>query len=533
VAFAHAQSASRLVIGASRRSRLAELTGGSIVRDVIRSAGQLEVHVISDAPTLVPGGTATSTGRTAARSWTPRIALSRRRVALGIVVAFVGLLAVTVSASTVGLDLSVALSLYLLTVVSSAAVGGWVPAFVSAIAAPFLANWFLVEPLHTLEIDDANSLVELAVFMAVALITSTVVSIGARRASEAEVLSADARLLTDLASSRTGDGLTDLARLTEELRKALDLDRLELQATGSGPIPTGDAENSTVRIAVDADFELVGGGRQLDTRSQSLLPVFVSQLRAVLSNVRAQEIERETQSLREADALKLSLLQTVSHDLRTPLAGIKAAASSLRATDIEWSPEDSNDFLQTIEDNSDRLSTMVTNLLDFSRLQSGTLRPALRSASLEEVVPAALASLGSRAHDVMLALPADLPDVVTDPPLLERVVANVVANAITWSPPGSPVLVCASFVRDKVRVQVIDRGPGIGPKDRERALEPFERVAGTSVTGHPTSPGGVGLGLAIAGGLTRAVGGTLQLRDTPGGGLTAELTLPRAPEAKP
>jgi two-component system, OmpR family, sensor histidine kinase KdpD len=343
------------------------------------------------------------------------------------------------------------------------------------------------------------------------------------------MLAGDAELLADLAGLRTGNGPADLALLTDEMRRHLGLTKLEVRQVGSysnngadGGADQGADANPDVQMEIDPGMELVGWGKPIDARSQRLLPIFATQLRSAVAQSQAAEQEALADDLRQADALKLSLLQTVSHDLRTPLGGIKAAVSSLRQTDVQWAPEDAADFLQTIEDNTDRLTAMVTNVLDFSRLQSGTLLPNMRLAALEEIVPQAVASLGERGRSVLVSIPSGCPDVVTDLPLLERIVANLVGNALTWSPAQSPVAVHATAAGNNVCLQIIDHGPGIAPQERARVMEPFERVTGNS----PNASGGVGLGLAIAGGLSQAIGGSVRLRDTPGGGLTVEVTLP-------
>ncbi len=520
VTFARSLGASRLVIGASRRSRLSELTTGSIVREVIRHAGDLEVHVMSNVPPSIRPIDA------ALRWWSGRGVLSHTRVLLGCLIGVLGLSAATVAVRLLNAELAVALSFFLLTVVVAARVGGRVPAFAVALVAPFVADYFLVEPRGSFQFAAWGGLSELAVFFAVALITSSAVTSAARQARQASMLAGDAELLADLAGLRTGNGPADLTVLTDEMRRHMGLERLELRRIDPAPAGASAEPDTAVRIEVEEGFELVGWGKPLDARSQRLLPLFANQLRSALVMAQAEQQEALADDLRQADALKMSLLQTVSHDLRTPLGGIKAAVSSLRQEDVAWSVSDEADFLQTIEENTDRLTAMVTNVLDFSRLQSGTLKPNLRRSALEEIVPMAVASLGNRGRDVVLNIPADLPDVLTDPPMLERVVANTVANAITWSPPGACVTVHASVHASvhgsNVCLQIIDHGPGIAPKDRSRLMEPFERVVGNS----PNASGGVGLGLAIAGGLTHAVGGTIRLRDTPGGGLTVELMLP-------
>jgi two-component system sensor histidine kinase KdpD len=226
-------------------------------------------------------------------------------------------------------------------------------------------------------------------------------------------------------------------------------------------------------------------------------------------------------ALARANELRTALLAAVSHDLRTPLASIKASVTSLRAGDVDWSRAEADVFLATIEEETDHLNELVGNLLDMSRLQTGALELSQRAVGLEEVVPAALASLGRRAPSVDVAVPETLPRVDADPGLLERALANLVANAAVWSPPGHPVRLEGAATTDEVELRVIDHGPGIPVVDRERVFLPFQRLG-------DRSRGGVGLGLAVSRGFIEAMHGELCVEDTPGGGLTMVVRLPRA-----
>ena len=196
-------------------------------------------------------------------------------------------------------------------------------------------------------------------------------------------------------------------------------------------------------------------GGHLAAEDHRLLGVVLAQSAFALEAQGLQRQAAQAEALAKANDLRAGLLQAVSHDLRTPLASIKASITSLRQTDVQWSPSQVAEFYQMIESETDRLTTLVGNLLDMSRLQAGVLSPACREASLEEVVPAALAGLGPRARAVVMDLPEDLPTVTSDPLLLERVVANLVANAVAWSPPKRPPRVDAC-------------GAGSGPAACER-----------------------------------------------------------------
>jgi two-component system sensor histidine kinase KdpD len=221
--------------------------------------------------------------------------------------------------------------------------------------------------------------------------------------------------------------------------------------------------------------------------------------------------------------LRNSLLAAVSHDLRTPLASIKASVTSLLASDVEWPPEVARQFSEAIDQETDRLTALVANLLDMSRLTTGALPIRQVEVGVDELVLAAVTSLGERAQESHLHIDVDeeLPSVLTDPSLVERAIANVVDNALAWSPPDQPVLITASADEGSVHVQVIDHGPGISHLEREQVFLPFQR------RGDRSNGPGVGLGLAVARGLLGAVGGQVAVTDTDGGGTTMVITVPK------
>lgn len=521
IAFARAEGATQLVLGAS--SSADRHDRARVVDRVLRGARDvdLDVHVV---PIAGPVGTA----RTVHWTWSPSV-FSRRRRVVASVAGALGLAVLT--ALLVGMrdvmSVSTGLALYLLAVVSITAVGGRLPGVLAAIAAPLLANWFLVPPYHTLRVNDAEDALELVVFVSVAIIVSAFVSVASRRATEAEVARQEAATLATLAGSGGPDALQTI---TEQLRAAFSFEGVALVSTANGE-RTVVASSGTVPDPAEAvdfheplgpDVMLVASGRTLSGDDHRVLRAFVQQLAKAIEQHRLARLAAEADALGRADELRTAILRTVSHDLRSPLASIKASASSLRQADVQWPDDVRDEFLASIEAETDRLTEIVTNLLDMSRLQAGVVRPALRPVALEEVVPAAVHSLGDRADEVELLLPAGTADVDADPALLERVVANLVANAVAWSPPQARVRVTAHQREYDVQLHVIDHGPGIRPKERATVLQPFHRLS----DGQHQS--GVGLGLAIADGLTTAMGGHLELRDTPQGGLTAVVTLPIA-----
>jgi two-component system sensor histidine kinase KdpD len=289
---------------------------------------------------------------------------------------------------------------------------------------------------------------------------------------------------------------------------------------GEPPPVTPDDADLVERLAPDVVLAL--NGRLIAAEDQIVLNAFAAQLAAVLEHGRLRVEAGRAHSLAEANALRTALLQAVSHDLRTPLASIKASVTSLRQPDIEWSGDDKAEFLRTIDEETDRLTNLVENLLDMSRINAGVLAPTMRPVALEEVVPAALASLGGRAAIVDATLSESLPPVLADPALLERVLANVIDNAVRVTPPGKRVRVEAGAYDGRMDLRVVDQGPGIPRENRDLVFQPFQRLGDTR------AGMGVGLGLAVAHGFAAAMGATIDIDDTPAGGTTISISLPVA-----
>ena len=369
------------------------------------------------------------------------------------------------------------------------------------------------------------------------MIVSALVSTAARRRADATRATAEAEAL-----ARAVGGLVTeedpLAGTLDRLRSTFSLEGVavlvhgpdegtwELRAGAGSPVPeapTGDGRS----IPLAAGAFLVLEGPSLQEEDLRVLNAFAAQLSAALERQALAQEAAEAGALAHTDQLRTALLRAVSHDLRTPLASIKASATSLLQDDVDWTAEAQREFLLTIDEEADRLDALVGNLLDMSRLETGALDLVVRPVGLEEVVAAALASLGAAAHAVEVDVPETLPRVSADPALLERAVANVVGNAVAASPPDRPVRVQAGAVGDAVDLRVVDRGPGVPPDLRQVMFLPFQRL------GDQPNGNGVGLGLAVAHGFLDAMGGSLDAEDTPGGGLTMVLSLPVAqPEAR-
>jgi two-component system sensor histidine kinase KdpD len=529
---ARVENVTQLVLGASRRSRWAELIRGSVINRVIRLSGPIDLHVISQDA---------SDGhhpiRLRGRGFRRGSALTPRRRLTGLAMAALGLPLLTVGLSRVRDDftLGTVLLLFLLLVVAISAVGGPLLAIATAVVAFLCANYYFAPPLHQWTIEQRENLLALIVFLVVAGVVSTFVDAAARRARDAARARSDAETLARLAANLQHDD--PLADLIVFVRSSFGLDGASvlarLEATANDPTPdTGGwrveaSAGSTPPVSpAEATFTLplgegvvlalVGGG--LTGADRQVLNAFAAQLTAARDRARLSDAAAQATALTEANELRTALLQAVSHDLRTPLASIKASASSLRQHDIEWSAEDEAAFLETIEDETDRLTALVSNLLDMSRLQAGALQPMLQPVNLEDVIPAAIVSLGDRALGVVVDVPETLDPVRADAALLERVVANLVENAMRWSPGDRPARVTAGRVHDRIDVRIIDHGPGIKPANREQIFQPFQRLGDRGGTG-------VGLGLAVARGFVRAMEGELIIEDTPEGGTTAVVSL--------
>jgi two-component system sensor histidine kinase KdpD len=529
VEFARAENATQLVLGASRRSRWAELLQGSVINRAVRLSGPIDVHVISHEP----GPEDEAGDRAVPRVRRRAAVLPPRRLLIGWLAALAGLPALTAVLVPMRDDvaLSTVLLLYLLLVVIVAAVGGLVPAMVSALAGFLIVNRLFTPPIHTWTIADAENLVALVVFVVVAGVVSAFVAAAARRAAEATRAAAEAKTLAGLAGTVAEPD--PLPVLVDHLRRAFGLGGVALlrkvddgwhtEAAAGDVAPPTPSDGDVVR-PLGSDLVLAVRGADLAAEDQRVFNAFVAQLAAAIDRRRISNQAAQATALAEANELRSALLQAVSHDLRTPLAGIKASASSLRQSDIDWSDADRHQFLRTIEDETDRLTTLVGNLLDMSRIQAGAVAPATRAVGLEEVVPAALVGLGDRAHKVEVDVAESLPPVKADPALLERVVANLVDNALAHTPDGTPVRVEAGAVGDRVHVRIVDCGPGIPAAERDRIFQPFQRLGDS-----PSHGAGVGLGLAVARGFTHAMGGDLIVDDTPGGGTTMVVELDAAP----
>ena len=520
--FARRVDATQIVLGASRRHWLAAaLTGPGTGTSVTRDSGPIDVHLVSHdysagagvrLPQLTGG-------------------LTRRRRLAGLLLTAVLLPSLTVACTQLHASLAANLPLYLLVVVLTSLVGGFYPALLSALAGGLLLNYYFTEPRHTFAIHAASNVVAVVIFLLIAVLVSRVVDLAARRSELAARAGAEAETLSTFAGSllrgeSTLPALLDRVRETFAMDAAALLQRAEREWTtvaAVGAEPPETPAGADAAVPVGDGFDLALRGHPLPAGDQRVLAAFAAHVAVAYRQQQLAEAARAAEPLAESDRQRTALLNAVGHDLRTPLAAAKAAVSSL-AADVDWSPGQRGELLQTADEALDRLTDLVTNLLDLSRLQVGSLPVVPVAVGLEDVVARALDHVDPEAK-VEVDVPADLPAVHADAGLLERVIANVVQNALRYAPADVPVRVAGSAHQSRVELRVIDRGPGIDAAQAEAVFRPFQRTDDSSAGG-----AGVGLGLAIARGFAEAMGGSVSAEPTPGGGATVVIALAAAPK---
>ena len=515
VDFAVGTNATMIVVGVSRHGRVRRLFTGTTGDRIASLAGSIDVHLVTH-----------DQASRRALKLTLLSPLSPGRQATGWVVALA--LPTSLTWALHGFADTDQLPLAMLTLLAStvvvALVGGLLPALLGAVVGFVALNYFFTEPVGTLTVSEPRDVLALVVFVAVAAAVATVVDRASRRAADALRARAEAATMSALSRSvLTGQDTAEA--IVERLRETFSQDAVSLLQKGqagwvvlasSGAPCAATPDEGDTRVQVDTKHVLALCGEPLRASDQRVLEAFAVQTGLVLEYRRLRERDDRAANLERAEATSTALLRAVSHDLRTPLATMRASVDGLLAPGV--SDDDRLVLVRSVGHSAEQLERLIDDLLDLSRLQSGLIHPVLRSRSLDEVLPLAVAG-----HDpgvVRLEVDEPAPLVMTDAGLLERVVANLVGNAVRHAP-GSPVRVLAHVLPETVEVIVVDQGPGVPPDARDTMFEPFQRLGDGGA-------GGLGLGLAVARGLTEALGGTLSAEDTPGGGLTMVLSLPRA-----
>ncbi|GAA5057519.1 sensor histidine kinase KdpD [Nocardia callitridis] len=524
--FARQVEGTQLVLGTSRRTRWARIFDEGIGSAVVRDSGKIDVHMVTHERAHGggrPGGLVRT--RHPVLAW----------VAAGFVPVLVCALGVWVLDDVLRLDgLS---ALFVVGVLGVALLGGVLPAAFSALLAGLLLNWFFADPRYSLTIAEPDNFVAVVVLLIVAVAVAVLVDRATVRAQQARKASQQAELLTTFAGAVLGGA--DLPKLLEQVRVVYRQRAVSLVAEGQSlaavgadpPLRAVDADTSVT--TGDGGHTLLLAGHPLAAGDRPVLSAVANQAVGLVHSARLAAEANAAQAMLEADRLRGALLSAVSHDLRTPLAGAKAAVSSLRSDDVEFSAEDTAELLETVEDSVDQLTALVGNLLDSSRLAAGVVTPHATRIYLDEVAHRALVGIGMSPHGLRrgaldrVSIEVGALSVLADAGLLERVLANLIDNALRHAPEPTTVRVRAEWDGAVVVIAVVDTGPGVPHGVEEQLFEPFQRL------GDRDNSTGVGLGLSVVRGFVEAMAGAVHVESTPGGGLTVVVELPSGEPATP
>jgi two-component system sensor histidine kinase KdpD len=507
VRFARTERATQLVVGASRRSRWAHLTRGSVISQVLRNAGPIDVHVIATGAPAEPEAPIVHR---------PRPSLSRRRRVTGLAAAVVTVPVVTIVLDALRhhLSLSSVLLVYLLGVVGVAAIGGILPALLTAASAFVLSDYYFTAPIHSLSMSKGDNVVALVVFVIVAAVVGQLVSRSGGGRAEATRSRAEAETLARLSGTLLSER-DPLSALTSNLCEAFHCESVAvlrraddtwIVEASAGDAPPAEPDAATATVALGSDTVLTALGSDLTPDDVHVLHAFAGQLALAAERRRLRADAAAATGMAEANQLRTALLATVSHDLRAPLTSIKASVTGLRHPDGRLTPTAGHELLATIAEETDRLNNLVANLLDMSRLQVGALDLVEVDVSVDAIVGQAIQSLGDARSRVVVDVPENLPAVHADPSLLARAIANVVAHRLDAAGPGRSVHIAASQIDGRVDLRVDDgaqRPPGA---DR--------------------GAGGADLGLAVARGFVEAMHGHVVVEESADGHTTVVLQLP-------
>jgi two-component system sensor histidine kinase KdpD len=432
-----------------------------------------------------------------------------------------------------------AVSLFLLAVVAAAVLGGiW--AGVGSSVVGFLAlSYFFTEPLHTFRVDDRDDVVAIVSFLAVALVVGSLVARAVEERVRASRREREARLLNLFATKALSGEPFDrvLNDLATALIDALRLSICVIEATvgtrpyelrRTSPGPTGGA---TIEVGIergDHAFGTLAATRSAEgegwaSEDVRLLEAAARQIAVILEHAALDERVRDARTDAEKSQARAALFASVTHDLRTPLASIKASVTTLLQEGLELDPEQRLELLRTVLEETDRLNRLIGNILELARVRAGALVPSKQPTALDEVVESVLHRMQPILGGVRVrTLVRDVPDVAADPVQIDQVVSNLLENAVRFSPPGGEVVVSIAAWHTSVQVRVADHGPGIPRADRARVFEAFARVGAP----RPDESGSSGLGLAIARAIVLAHGGRIWIEGVPAGGTAVVFELP-------
>lgn len=530
IAFARGVNATQLVLGTSRRGRVARMFSPGIGATTTELSGAIDVHLVTHE----------QAGMRVRPHREGNVPLRRRIAAYA--ATLISLALISVASTWLGSEeyLASGIVLVFAAVTVTALIGGLWPALLASVGGFAALNFFYTEPYLNLSVTHPLSLLALTGFVVVAVSVSMVVDQAARRTREAAQANAEAHTLAVVAGNVLR-GSHPLNALMERLVETFSLTSVALLRRRAGASTRPDQRHDPggwevvtyqgddhplaplpddTEVRVDSDQVLVLRGREPRAADRRIIEAFAAQTAAVLQYELLEREAATARPLAEADRMRTALLSAVSHDLRAPLATAKASVTSLRSREVHFDEEDRDGLLAMADESLDQLTGLVTDLLDMSRLQAGVLGVTIRPSHLRELVFSALAQVGDEGRGVAVTVPDDLPEAAADHGLVTRVLVNVIDNALRFSPPDRAPSVVGEHTGDHLEIRVIDHGPGVPEQERERMFAPFQRLGDTD------NESGLGLGLALSQGLAESMGGSLVADSTPGGGLTMRLSLP-------
>lgn len=553
--FAHSHNITKIIAGKPLHSRWYELLRGSVVDQLIRASGTIDVYVISGETTAVPGA--------AVAGWIPHHPWRRYALALGLVAA------TTILSSLIAPYISPTnlIMFYLLAVVVAAVYLGRGPAVVTSLLGVLAFDFFFVPPHLTFAVSDTEYLLTFLGLFIVGVVISQLTArfreqtdAAQRREREANTLYALSR---DLAIAPDLDAIMEaiIANVSETFGRDVVV-LLPSQAAGNilepyATSPGFQLDESEQAVAAWAFQHRQPAGRGTDTlpavaarytplqtargvigvmgiaprdttrymtpEQRRLLEAFASLAAVAIERAQLEEAARTSQVLEATEKLQTALLNSISHDLRTPLVSITGTLTSLQEDGAQLDDHAKQNLIENARQEADRLNRLVGNLLDMTRVESGAMQIHREPAEVEDVIGSALEQLKARLDErpVHIEIPKDLPLVPLDFGLMTQVLVNLIDNATKYSPSDSPIEIKASKTSNAVEIEVADRGIGIPPADLKRVFDKFYRVQ------RPESVSGTGMGLAICKGIVEAHGGQIEAENRDGGGTIIRLTLPR------
>ncbi len=391
-------------------------------------------------------------------------------------------------------------------------------------------NYFFTPPFHTLKISNKDDLIALLVYLATSITASFILNKLELRTTKLKRLSKEGLFLSSLAENIIR-GHNSIDEILNNSKSTFGLKELVVARNDSsgvapymeviyGTISTISQEIADSKIVLNAEYSLLANPAITDPELRNLVTTFGSQVLILLERQVLEENERELSEIRQADQMRVALLNAVSHDLRGPLASSKAAISSLLNGGISWTQEEQRELLNSANLSLDQLNHLIENLLDMSRLEAGAIFLNWRNVGVEDVVSGAIKSLKSQTDLIEISIDSELPPIKGDPILLERIIGNLLENALRFNPKGRPVTIAAFHVEERIEIRVIDHGPGISKREKANLFTPFQRL------GDRDNSTGVGLGLAIVKGFTELMNGSISMEETYKGGLTMVVSFP-------